>query len=75
MKGYHIVPLTSDGVQLLHVYRVMEAAVWGCARWADTYLMPEEAASPGLADAFGRQGGGPAVLDVLMQIANACLSQ
>ena len=59
----------------MRVSRVMEAAVWGCARWADTYLMPEVTASPELAAAFGRGGGGPAVLDVLVQIANTCLSQ
>jgi hypothetical protein len=55
--------------------RLMEAAVSGVARWADTYLMSQEPASSALAAAFGVQGGGLAVLHVLLQVANVCLSQ
>lgn len=55
--------------------RLMEAAASGVARWADTYLMPSKAASAGLVSAFGLQGGGPAVLQALVQVANISLSQ
>ena len=55
--------------------RLMEAAVWSCARWADTYLLAAKPASPGLSAAFGRDGSGPAVVGALMHIANTCLSQ
>ncbi len=53
----------------------MEAAVTGVARWADTYLMSDEPASHALGSAFGVNGGGPAVLHVLLQVANVLLSQ
>ena len=54
----------------------MEAAAWGCARWADSYLMPDEPASEGLRGAFGAKGGnGPHVIAVLLQVANTLLSQ
>lgn len=53
----------------------MEAAASGVARWADTYLMSDEPASKALAAAFGPQGGGPAVLHVLLQVAIVLLSQ
>ncbi|EIE26728.1 hypothetical protein COCSUDRAFT_46205 [Coccomyxa subellipsoidea C-169] len=55
--------------------RLMEAAASGVARWADTYLMAEDPASAGLANAFGLHGGGPAVLQALVQMANVLLSQ
>ncbi|BDA40620.1 probable Exportin-4 [Coccomyxa sp. Obi] len=55
--------------------RLMEAAASGTARWADTYLMASEPASAGLGAAFGLQGGGPAVLQALVQVANILLSQ
>ncbi len=56
--------------------RLMEAAAWAAARWADTYLMPDEPASEGLQSAFGAKGGGGAqVVAVLLQIANTLLSQ
>lgn len=56
--------------------RLMEAAAWGCARWADSYLMPDEPASQGLRAAFGAKGGnGPHVVAVLLQVANTLLSQ
>ena len=56
--------------------RLMEAAAWGCARWADSYLMPDEPASEGLKTAFGAKGGnGPHVVAVLLQVANTLLSQ
>ena len=54
----------------------MEAAAWGSARWADSYLMPDEPASEGLRAAFGAKGGnGPHVVAVLLQVANTLLSQ
>lgn len=54
----------------------MEAAAWGCARWADSYLMPDEPASEGLRAAFDAKGGnGPHVVAVLLEIANTLLSQ
>lgn len=53
----------------------MEAAVSGAARWADTYLLANDPASAGLAAAFGLHGGGPAVLQALVQVANTLLSQ
>lgn len=55
--------------------RLMEAAASGTARWTDTYLMASEPASAGLSAAFGLQGGGPAVLQALVQVANVLLSQ
>ena len=56
--------------------RLMEAAAWASARWADSYLMPDEAASEGLQSSFGAKGGsGPQVVAVLLQIANTLLSQ
>jgi hypothetical protein len=53
----------------------MEAAVSGAARWANTYLMPDVPVSAALDVAFGLQGGGPAVLQMLLQVANVVLSR
>lgn len=56
--------------------RLLEAATWGCARWADSYLMPDDPASEALRASFGAKGGGgPHVVAVLLQVANTLLSQ
>lgn len=56
--------------------RLMEAAAWGCARWADSYLMPDDPASEGLQASFGAKGGGgPHIVAVLLQAAIALLSR
>ena len=56
--------------------RLMEAAAWGCARWADSYLMPDEPASEGLQASFGAKGGGgPHIVAVLLQAAITLLSR
>ncbi|KAK9812956.1 hypothetical protein WJX72_006385 [[Myrmecia] bisecta] len=54
--------------------RLMEAAIWAVARWADTYLFPEEEFNSPLAAAFGAEGGGLHVLDALVKMAGALLS-
>ena len=56
--------------------RLMEAAAWGCARWADSYLMSDEPASEGLQASFGAKGGaGPHIVAVLLQAAITLLSR
>ena len=53
----------------------MEAAVWGVARWADTYLLSqEEDLSPAMAQSFGAAGNGPSVLAALVQLAGTLLN-
>eukprot|EP00898_Chlorokybus_atmophyticus_P008392 jgi/Chlat1/8554/Chrsp82S07946 len=58
--------------------RLMEGLVWYLARWTETYLMPEQNAFPrgkenaaacALVASFSAVGGGPNVLDALVQIA------
>ena len=55
--------------------RVMAAAVWAAARWADTYLLSGEDLSPAMAQAFGPAGNGPSVLAALVQVGSSLLSQ
>ncbi len=75
----------------------MENCVWALARWADTYLFPEEDLPAPLKQAYGDpaasanggdgaaaagapqphqpgSGEGLAVLDMAVQVANACLT-
>ena len=50
--------------------RLMEAAVWAVARWADTYLLPIAPVSPAMGRAFGGDPhNGPNVLQVLTLVA------
>lgn len=55
--------------------RLMEACTWGAARWADTYLFPEEEEPlpEVLESAFGDQNGHN-ILDMLVHVAQHCLS-
>jgi hypothetical protein len=54
--------------------RLMEGAVWGAARWADTYLFPDEEPLPeALEAAFGDQAGAH-ILDMLLHVAQHCLA-
>ncbi len=53
--------------------RLMEAAVWAAARWADTYLFPEDALPAALEALFGASGSGPGVLEGLVRVATTCL--
>ena len=55
--------------------RLMEAAVWAIARWADTYLLPSEPTSFALATAFGAVGNGPGVLAALVRLVNLLLGR
>jgi hypothetical protein len=64
---------------------VVEALLWTLARWADTYLIPEDsggslhhatqsAVPPKLAQAFGEaSGGGAAALGMLVSVVTAAL--
>ncbi|KAI8465199.1 MAG: hypothetical protein J3K34DRAFT_461526 [Monoraphidium minutum] len=56
--------------------RLMEVALWGGARWADTYLFPDEGPLPEpLESRFGGAGGGgQAALELLARAANECLT-
>jgi hypothetical protein len=56
--------------------RLMEVALWGAARWADTYLFPEEDPLLECLEArFGAAGGGGQVaLEMLAAAANQCLT-
>lgn len=48
--------------------------MWAAARWANTYLLSEEAElPPSLGAAFGAQGGGPAIAGFLVQASLALL--
>lgn len=61
--------------QSVHAFRVMEAAVWAVARWADTYLLSqEEDLSPAMAQSFGAAGNSPSVLAALVQLAGILLN-
>jgi len=54
--------------------RLMEACIWGAARWADTYLFPEEEEplpAP-LHAAFG-DANGRSILDMLVTVSQHCL--
>jgi hypothetical protein len=55
--------------------RLMEGAVWGAARWADTYLFPEEEEPlpEALEAAFGGEAGAH-ILDMLLHVAQHCLA-
>jgi hypothetical protein len=55
--------------------RLMEGAVWGAARWGDTYLFPEDAEPlpEPLEAAFGDQAGAH-ILDMLLHVAQHCLA-
>lgn len=55
--------------------RLMEGAVWGAARWADTYLFPEEEEPlpEALEAAFGGDSG-VHILDMLVHVAQHCLA-
>jgi hypothetical protein len=55
--------------------RLMEGAVWGAARWADTYLFPEEEEPlpEALEAAFG-DAAGAHILDMLLHVAQHCLA-
>jgi hypothetical protein len=56
--------------------RLMEVALWAAARWADTYLYPEDEPLPEALEArFGAAGGGgQAALELLIRAANQCLT-
>jgi len=56
--------------------RLMEVALWAAARWADTYLFPEDEPLPEALEArFGAAGGGgQAALELLVRAANQCLT-
>lgn len=55
--------------------RLMEGAVWGAARWADTYLFSEEEEPlpEALEAAFG-DAAGAHILDMLLHVAQHCLA-
>lgn len=48
--------------------RMMEKSCWAVARWAETYLLPDQAIGPGLEQAFGRQGSGSQVAQYLLSL-------
>lgn len=54
--------------------RLMEACVWAAARWADTYLFPEEEEPlpDPLRTAFGGTNGS-SILDMLVTVSQHCL--
>eukprot|EP00878_Enallax_costatus_P024514 GHUV01026164.1.p1 GENE.GHUV01026164.1~~GHUV01026164.1.p1 ORF type:complete len:1105 (+),score=386.39 GHUV01026164.1:1431-4745(+) len=54
--------------------RLMEGSTWAAARWADTYLFPEEEEPlpEALEAAFGDQSG-LNILDMLVHVAQRCL--
>ncbi|GBF98214.1 hypothetical protein Rsub_10714, partial [Raphidocelis subcapitata] len=56
--------------------RLCEVALWAAARWADTYLFPEDEPLPEALEArFGAAGGGgQAALELLAAAANQCLT-
>ena len=54
--------------------RLMEAAAWGAARWAGTYVCPDGPLPPPLDAAFGARGGGPAVAASLAGAAASFLT-
>eukprot|EP00798_Chlamydomonas_sp_ICE-L_P020913 gene20913-27759_t len=54
--------------------RLMETCVWSLARWADTYLYPDEALPDVLLAMYAGQAG-QSVLDMIVQVANTCLVQ
>ena len=62
---FFVIPLYTP---LRHA-RLMETAVWSIARWADTYLFPEEEL-PGILQQMYAAPGGQAVtvLDALVQV-------
>lgn len=51
--------------------RLLEAAAWAASRWAGTYLMPEEAVSRVMHDAFGAGAGGADTVELLVKVAGA----
>jgi hypothetical protein len=55
--------------------RLLEACVWGAARWADTYLFPEdeEPLPEPLERAFGGDSGAR-ILDMLVLVVQHCLA-
>jgi hypothetical protein len=53
--------------------RLMEAAVWALARWADTYLFPDEELPGVLQGAFGGDAA-VAVLDGVVQVGHGILA-
>lgn len=55
--------------------RLMEGCTWAAARWADTYLFPEEdePLPEALEAAFGDQNG-LNILDMLVHVAKRCLT-
>lgn len=66
------------------MHRLLEAAAWAVARWAHTYLMPEEAVSREMHDAFGAgTAGGAETAELLVKVAgvwsppilHACVAQ
>lgn len=54
--------------------RLLEACVWGVARWADTYLFPEEGEPlpESLQAAFG-DASGRTILDMVVTVCQHCL--
>eukprot|EP00775_Hariotina_reticulata_P007177 gene7177-7391_t len=55
--------------------RLLEACVWGAARWADTYLFPEdeEPLPEALENVFGEESGAH-ILDMLVHVVQHCLA-
>lgn len=54
--------------------RLMEVGVWSLARWADTYLFPEDNLPQALHAAYASRGGPAlAVLERVAAVANTCL--
>ena len=52
--------------------RLLDAAAWAAARWARTYLMPGEAVSRAMHDAFGCSAGGAETAETLVKLVGAC---
>lgn len=48
--------------------------MWASARWAHTYLMPEEAVSQAMHDAFGASAGGGETADMFVKVAGTSAS-
>lgn len=59
---------------LMCMARLLEAVVWSSARWAHTYLMPEEAVSQAMHDAFGASAGGGKTADMFVKVAGTSAS-
>mmetsp|Transcript_11077 Transcript_11077/g.31337 ORF Transcript_11077/g.31337 Transcript_11077/m.31337 type:complete len:1135 (-) Transcript_11077:60-3464(-) len=54
--------------------RLLEVAANGVARWARTYLLPDQHLPTALASLYSPQGDGPRLLDSLVKVAREVLS-